>query len=126
MRLINIDTMKMEEFFGREVPHYIILSHTWGPDEISYQDYKWLENFDEELAEGIIDEMMPRQRQRVVQKARSLRARDGHKKIHRVAELAKDPRGRGLHSTKHIWVDTCCINKESTELSEAINSMYSW
>lgn len=27
----------------------------------------------------------------------------------------------------HVWVDTCCINKESSaELSEAINSMYRW
>ena len=27
----------------------------------------------------------------------------------------------------YAWVDTCCINKESSaELSEAINSMYSW
>lgn len=26
---------------------------------------------------------------------------------------------------KYIWIDTCCINKESSaELSEAINSMY--
>ena len=26
-----------------------------------------------------------------------------------------------------VWIDTCCINKESSaELSEAINSMYSW
>ncbi|KAH9935213.1 HET-domain-containing protein [Epithele typhae] len=26
-----------------------------------------------------------------------------------------------------VWIDTCCINKESsTELSEAINSMFSW
>ena len=28
---------------------------------------------------------------------------------------------------QHIWVDTCCINKSDyTELSEAINSMFSW
>ena len=28
---------------------------------------------------------------------------------------------------KYIWVDTCCINKDSSvELSEAINSMYRW
>ena len=28
---------------------------------------------------------------------------------------------------KYVWVDTCCINKESSsELSEAINSMYRW
>lgn len=27
----------------------------------------------------------------------------------------------------HVWVDTCCINKDSSaELSEAINSMYKW
>jgi hypothetical protein len=30
-------------------------------------------------------------------------------------------------SLKHFWVDTCCINKtSSTELSEAINSMFQW
>jgi hypothetical protein len=28
---------------------------------------------------------------------------------------------------EYAWVDTCCINKESSaELSEAINSMYRW
>ena len=28
---------------------------------------------------------------------------------------------------EHVWVDTCCINKDSSaELSEAINSMYRW
>lgn len=28
---------------------------------------------------------------------------------------------------QYFWVDTCCINKESSaELSEAINSMYRW
>ena len=27
----------------------------------------------------------------------------------------------------HAWVDTCCIDKDSSaELSEAINSMYEW
>jgi hypothetical protein len=30
-------------------------------------------------------------------------------------------------SHSHIWVDTCCIQKESSaELSEAINSMFKW
>ncbi|KIM58836.1 hypothetical protein SCLCIDRAFT_1188627, partial [Scleroderma citrinum Foug A] len=28
---------------------------------------------------------------------------------------------------KWLWVDTCCIDKQSSaELSEAINSMYQW
>lgn len=30
-------------------------------------------------------------------------------------------------SINHVWIDTCCIDKSSsTELSEAINSMFSW
>ncbi|KAK2601949.1 hypothetical protein QQS21_004462 [Conoideocrella luteorostrata] len=30
-------------------------------------------------------------------------------------------------SFKHVWIDSCCIDKtSSTELSEAINSMYLW
>ncbi|KAK0639879.1 hypothetical protein B0T16DRAFT_307820, partial [Cercophora newfieldiana] len=96
MRLINTDSMKMEEFFGTQVPRYIILSHTWGADEISFQDYI-----------------------------------EGYKKIYDFAHLAKMLRRRADKSlrdpVKHIWIDTCCINKESSaELSEAINSMYAW
>lgn len=31
------------------------------------------------------------------------------------------------HGFQYVWVDTCCIDKRSSaELSEAINSMYSW
>ncbi|OSD00397.1 hypothetical protein PYCCODRAFT_1479280 [Trametes coccinea BRFM310] len=31
------------------------------------------------------------------------------------------------HGFKLLWIDTCCINKaSSTELSEAINSMFAW
>ncbi|KAF4875144.1 Vegetative incompatibility protein HET-E-1 [Colletotrichum siamense] len=40
MRLINVDTLALEEFFGNDVPRYAILSHTWGPDEVSFQDWK--------------------------------------------------------------------------------------
>jgi len=40
MRLINIDTMKMVEFYGSQIPEYLILSHTWeASGEISFQDY---------------------------------------------------------------------------------------
>ncbi|KAF2498768.1 HET-domain-containing protein [Lophium mytilinum] len=36
-------------------------------------------------------------------------------------------RQASLDSLQYIWVDTCCINKSSSaELSEAINSMFSW
>lgn len=38
MRLINVHTEKLEEFFGRDIPRYAILSHCWGTDEVSFQD----------------------------------------------------------------------------------------
>src|SRR4051812_25078757 len=32
-----------------------------------------------------------------------------------------------LEGFKYVWIDTCCIDKRnSTELSEAINSMFKW
>ncbi|GKZ61979.1 hypothetical protein AnigIFM49718_009047 [Aspergillus niger] len=39
MRLINVNTLKLEEFYG-DVPRYAILSHTWGADheELSFRD----------------------------------------------------------------------------------------
>ena len=45
----------------------------------------------------------------------------GFAKIRRSCEHAQND------GYKYVWVDTCCINKESSaELSEAINSMYRW
>jgi hypothetical protein len=47
MRLLNTslinnknpgDPVKLEEFFGSQVPPYAILSHTWGKDEVTFQD----------------------------------------------------------------------------------------
>ena len=38
MRLLNTDTLKIEEFFGHEIPSYVILSHTWGNEEVTLQD----------------------------------------------------------------------------------------
>jgi hypothetical protein len=39
MRLINTRTRKFEEFIGRSIPKYAILSHTWEEEEVSYTDY---------------------------------------------------------------------------------------
>ncbi|RBR26468.1 uncharacterized protein FIESC28_00762 [Fusarium coffeatum] len=39
MRLINTHTRAFEEFYGRKVPKYAILSHTWGQDEVTFQDW---------------------------------------------------------------------------------------
>jgi Heterokaryon incompatibility protein (HET) len=39
MRLINTKTLELEEFIG-QIPEYIILSHTWGKDEISFTEFQ--------------------------------------------------------------------------------------
>lgn len=40
MRLIDTTTLILTEFFGANIPTYAILSHTWGPDEVSFQDFQ--------------------------------------------------------------------------------------
>src|SRR3954464_9458737 len=49
------------------------------------------------------------------------RQKKGYQKIKHFCERVRDD---GL---EFAWVDTCCINKESSaELSESINSMFRW
>lgn len=38
MRLLDVHTRKLEEFVGTKVPSYAILSHTWGEEEVLFQD----------------------------------------------------------------------------------------
>lgn len=38
MRLLNVNTLLLEEYFDRNVPPYAILSHRWRDDEVSFQD----------------------------------------------------------------------------------------
>lgn len=48
-------------------------------------------------------------------------AKEGFKKVKQSCDMAK------RDGIDYIWIDTCCIDKtSSTELSEAINSMYLW
>lgn len=127
MRLINIHSFRLEEFFGRNIPPYHILSHTWGDDEISFQEYTWLQTYAEKVAAGVIEEKPPKQRERLKAKDESLRRRSGYQKIIHFAQLVPTLQTHDHHTADYIWVDTCCINKESSaELSEAINSMYQW
>ncbi|ENH71817.1 Vegetative incompatibility protein HET-E-1 [Fusarium oxysporum f. sp. cubense race 1] len=39
MRLINTRTRVFEGFYGSKVPKYAILSHTWGQEEVTFQDW---------------------------------------------------------------------------------------
>jgi hypothetical protein len=38
MRLLNTSTLKAEEFLDNAIPRYVVLSHTWGAEEVTFQD----------------------------------------------------------------------------------------
>ncbi|KAI5992317.1 heterokaryon incompatibility protein-domain-containing protein [Pisolithus orientalis] len=83
---------------------YAILSHCWGEvdQEVSFKEVKKFLSMTQE-------------------KRNEIRERPGYQKIILTCRQAQED---GL---KWVWVDTCCINKDSSaELSEAINSMYQW
>jgi len=99
MRLLNTATHNLEYFLGDTRPPYAILSHTWGDEEILYQDVVGTDEW--ELGTG-------------TRKA-------GADKVIRSCIQAK------VDGYDYIWIDTCCIDKTSSaELSEAINSMFQW
>src|SRR5690349_10470978 len=39
MKLINTFTEVLEEFIGRNIPEYAILSHTWEEEEVTFTDF---------------------------------------------------------------------------------------
>ncbi|KAJ2987029.1 hypothetical protein NUW58_g4733 [Xylaria curta] len=40
MRLLNVHSLVVNEFYGDQIPRYAILSHTWGEDEVTLQGMK--------------------------------------------------------------------------------------
>ncbi|KAI0023414.1 HET-domain-containing protein [Xylariomycetidae sp. FL0641] len=114
MRLINVNTLQLEEFTGPEDVEYAILSHTWDGEEVTYAEYAILsQTWDrEEVTYAEYSEARPLPQTLI---------KRGFSKIWGACSLA---RKRGLN---WVWVDTCCIDKSSSaELSEAINSMFRW
>ncbi|KAK1826382.1 heterokaryon incompatibility protein-domain-containing protein [Podospora conica] len=98
MRLINTDTLLLEEFYS-EIPPYAILSHRWEEEEVTFADYP-----------AQLDVL-----------ANGGTRKKGFGKIDLCIKQAR------LDDLDYCWVDTCCIDKSSSaELSEAINSMYAW
>lgn len=90
-----------------EIEDYAVLSHCWGVEkegekEVSFKEMNKLLTIGEEMRNEI-------------------RRRTGYKKIVDTCRQAEKD------DLKWVWVDTCCIDKRSSsELSEAINSMYQW
>ncbi|CAJ0550995.1 Ff.00g109250.m01.CDS01 [Fusarium sp. VM40] len=98
MRLLNIRTFRLESFNSAEIdiPQYAILSHTWGDDEITFQDIT---------------------QQSLVQ----LKTRKSFSKIQGCCTQARrDALGYVWIDT------CCIDKSSSAELSEAINSMFKW
>ena len=94
MRLLNVHTLELEEFLTSATPEYAILSHTWGDDEVSFQD---VQRQDSPPADE----------------------RAGFPKIaYSCTQAAKDALGYIWIDT------CCIDKTSSAELSEAINSMY--
>ncbi|CAK7210901.1 hypothetical protein SCUCBS95973_000949 [Sporothrix curviconia] len=62
MRLINTSSLEFEEYYPPNVPPYAILSHRWGPSEVTFQDFQ----------------------------SKSRKSRDGYTKIMNMVRLARD------------------------------------
>ena len=88
-----------DDLIGDQIPPYAILSHTWDGQEVTFKDLKNHNNVEDVDTE----------------------VKGGYQKIFFCAQQAKRD---GLN---YFWVDTCCIDKSnSSELQEAINSMFRW
>jgi len=126
MRLINTGTLRMREFFDDNVPAYIILYHTWGDEEITFQDWQIVEAFrDRETAKGsreyAPDSYAAKQQKRV----ETIKAKAGYRKVVGFCTQASKLRHHTPRRAQEwTWVDTVCIS--SSELSEAINAMFRW
>lgn len=117
MRLLRSDTLAFETFLDeRKLPKYAILSHTWGDKEVSYHDFLVIRSGIKDALEDpagwdwtrILALSLP-----------SCSLGEGLWKIFATAKQAH------CDAIMYFWIDTCCINKDSSaELSEAINSMY--
>ncbi|KAF1982430.1 hypothetical protein K402DRAFT_448677 [Aulographum hederae CBS 113979] len=111
MRFLNTSTLKFEYVADAELDQpenrYAILSHRWGADEeeVTYDDMISMITYNDLWnLEGV-----------------GVSTKKGFAKIKGFCRYA------AAVGCCYGWIDTCCINKgNSTELSEAINSMYMW
>ncbi|KAI0373426.1 hypothetical protein BV20DRAFT_1111367 [Pilatotrama ljubarskyi] len=131
MRLINTNT---GEFHWVENPasvQYAILSHVWSPQgEQSFEDaMKIVEAFHAEAPPSGAASMDDFASGSLLFKLWTRAPRNAHPELlsrfsPKVRDFCAYARADGI---EFGWLDTCCINKASSaELSEAINSMYSW
>ncbi|OTB11211.1 hypothetical protein K445DRAFT_68687, partial [Daldinia sp. EC12] len=93
--------LKLVEKRPNELLRYAILSHTWEDDEITFND---IENGEATYA--------------------SAKTTAAHASLSKLLGACTQAANDGY---EYIWIDSCCIDKRSSsELSEAINSMFVW
>lgn len=110
MRLLNTRTGEFKWVEDHRREHYAILSHVWArPSDSHY------------APEQTYQDLLRLQKEALAGGTRPIDHADFPEKLRRFCETAsKDGFEFG-------WADTCCIDKtSSSELSEAINSMYDW
>ena len=78
MRLIDAETINLEEFLDEDIPKYAILSHTWEDQEVTFQDMHAL-----------------------VTAATLMKRKRGYAKIKFACQQARK------HGLGYVWVDTC-------------------
>ena len=103
MWLLNTKTLELRNFPNTPRNRYAILSHVWeaGDTEYSFQSIKALYEKYHDFEEGPLPY--------------------APEKVRHFCNLAAE------EGYEWVWFDTCCIDKtSSSELSEAINSMYPW
>ena len=95
MHLLDTETLKLRQFFGKNIPPYAILSHRWEEEEVQFRD----------LEQGY----------------------EHYSKLKGFAKIQACCHQARSDDHYYVWIDTCCINSDSSaELSESINSMYTW
>ncbi|KAI0644177.1 heterokaryon incompatibility protein-domain-containing protein [Trametes meyenii] len=113
MYLLDTTTGALELVDDPRKERYAILSHVWQREgEQSFQDIQVLQHG---LVRRVSSALKGRRNGPV-----SILPRTSAK----IRNCCEYVRRRGY---KKVWIDTCCIDKtSSSELSEAINSMYEW
>ena len=94
-----MNTFDLRKFVPTRIPQYAIASHRWCQDE-------------DELSLDAIKG-----------KHEGYQTKKGYMKLEGFVDFVKSH----LQHIEWLWIDTCCINRNSdAELSESINSMYKW
>ncbi|KAH9908998.1 heterokaryon incompatibility protein-domain-containing protein [Xylariomycetidae sp. FL2044] len=97
MRLLHVASRKIKYFLSEdEIEKYAILSHTWGPDEVTFQDWQQLSS----------EELVRKQGYLKIEYCCKQAVQDGYEWV--------------------WVDTCCIDKTSSAELSEAINSMFRW